>query len=216
MRDMKRVLWALEALNRLRDTLQQALDTADEAAETLCRQIHSVSRDIRRMAFIHFDLMQRDADIRPPHPQCPGRRSEALEHICQDYLEEFDKKRSILRTAFAEIGRKIELNCRYRDEMFNLLSLEDNRAAFQQNSYIQRLTVLTIVYLPVSLTTVGTLRRNVTVNCIYRLLTEMCPGHLCHPRRRRRRHGRGAVALRRPLVHGHHNDSPDGDRDLCT
>ena len=38
--------------------------------------------------------------------------------------------------------------------MFNLISLQDTHEAYNQNSYIQRLTIVTILYLPVSLTTV--------------------------------------------------------------
>ncbi|RYO92591.1 hypothetical protein DL764_008113 [Monosporascus ibericus] len=79
--------WSLESLNRIRDTLDDSMKIIDQAS---------------------FELMEQ---IR----EGPGKRSELLEKMCQEYLEDFERRAAELNAVSVYLGSKIELNTRYKD-----------------------------------------------------------------------------------------------------
>ncbi|XXG96150.1 hypothetical protein Hte_002429 [Hypoxylon texense] len=118
-------LWSLESMFKLHNSLESSMRCIEEASVELRSQIH----------------------------YGPGRRSECLERICQESLELFDRNLDKLVVLNAELNQKIELNNRYKDSLSTILSLEDSRNSIRQNSTIQKLTYLTIGYLPIGLIT---------------------------------------------------------------
>ncbi|KAI0120850.1 hypothetical protein F4776DRAFT_229529 [Hypoxylon sp. NC0597] len=88
--------------------------------------------------------------------------------MCQHSLSDFDRKLTQLIVLSDELNQKIKLNSRYKDsvrsspptccitvliqvKLSTVLSLEDSRNSIRQNSTIQKLTYLTIGYLPLGL-----------------------------------------------------------------
>ncbi|KAI0003932.1 hypothetical protein F4779DRAFT_601025 [Xylariaceae sp. FL0662B] len=118
-------LWSLESLFKLQNSLAMSMRCIDEASSELQTQIN----------------------------HGPGKRGETLERMCQESLEDFERMSSQLVVLNAELDRKIRLNSRYKDSLSNILSLQDSRNSIRQNSTIQRLTYLTIGYLPIGLAT---------------------------------------------------------------
>ncbi|KAI3318914.1 hypothetical protein HD806DRAFT_510372 [Xylariaceae sp. AK1471] len=116
-------LWSLESFHNLKNSLETAVKCVNEAKREMKAQIDKGS------------------------PQ----RSEPLQRLCQDYLEGFESKLVALEAVNIRLGRKIDLNSRYKDSMSAVLSLRDNRNSFKQNNTIQVLTYITILYLPVGL-----------------------------------------------------------------
>lgn len=130
---LKLGLFCLEALFKLRNTLAGSMTRIEDARTTLLAQI---------------------ADG-------PGRRSVPLERICNEYLEHLDRSLAELGAIATRLERKVELNSRYRDSLSTILALRDSQNSIQQNTMsihqnrtIERLTLLTIGYLPLSLTAV--------------------------------------------------------------
>ncbi|KAF7506295.1 hypothetical protein GJ744_011868 [Endocarpon pusillum] len=122
-RRFKLGLWSLDSLYRLQKSLKASVDSLLEAKEELMQQINDG----------------------------PGKRSELLQRMCQEYLGEFESNLLGLTRVNTEWERKIELHSRYNDALSAVLGLRDSRASLQQNSTIQKLTYLTIVYLPIGL-----------------------------------------------------------------
>ncbi|KAI1080457.1 hypothetical protein F5B20DRAFT_539294 [Whalleya microplaca] len=118
-------LWSLESLLKLQNNLSTSMRCIKEASTEMRAQI------------LHG----------------PGKRGETLEMMCQESLEDFERKLGQLIVFEAELNRKIELNSRFKDSLSNVLSLQDSRNSIRQNSTIQRLTYFTIGYLPVGLAT---------------------------------------------------------------
>ncbi|ERF69363.1 hypothetical protein EPUS_09270 [Endocarpon pusillum Z07020] len=116
-------LWSLDSLYRLQKSLKASVDSVLEAKEELMQQINDG----------------------------PGKRSGLLERICQEYLGTFESNLLSLTIVKTDLERKIELHSRYKDALSAVLGLRDSRASLQQNSTIQKLTYLTIVYLPIGL-----------------------------------------------------------------
>jgi len=123
-------LWSLEALYKLQHSLKASVDSVMEAREKLVAQIIDG----------------------------PGNRSVALERMCQKYLGEFDSCLVQLTAVNARLERKIELNKRHKEAFSAVLAMRDSRASLHlnrislsQSSTIQRLTYLTIAYLPMGL-----------------------------------------------------------------
>jgi hypothetical protein len=103
--------------------------------------------------------------------------------MCQEYLEAFERNLSELTAINVKLERKVELNTRYKDALFVLLALQDSRNAvkqskisnkqnslalqlntisnqqnqtsIKQNKTLEKLTYLTIGYLPIGLTAVS-------------------------------------------------------------
>ncbi|KAI2618571.1 hypothetical protein GGS26DRAFT_381178 [Hypomontagnella submonticulosa] len=73
--------------------------------------------------------------------------------MCQHSLANFERKMGQLVVLNEELNQKIKLNGRYKDSLSTILSLEDSRNSVRQNSTIQKLTYLTIGYLPIGLMT---------------------------------------------------------------
>ena len=107
---MKQVLWALEALSRMRDALGKSLSTVDEAVAVLEAQVEEV-RSSRPHSGQNLSTCQVNLD------QGPGKRSKTLERMCIDCIDQFGKKLGILRKTFAEVEHRIELIGRYRDSV---------------------------------------------------------------------------------------------------
>ncbi|KAL2067648.1 hypothetical protein VTL71DRAFT_15744 [Oculimacula yallundae] len=116
-------LWSLESLYKLRNTLAGSLTTIREAKSVLLTQI----------------------------TKGPGKRSPALESQCRHYIDFFERSLDQVSALYIKVDRKTELGSRYRDSLSTLLSLNDSRSALQQSTTIQKLTYLTIAYLPVGL-----------------------------------------------------------------
>ncbi|KAF2105395.1 hypothetical protein BDV96DRAFT_592589 [Lophiotrema nucula] len=136
---------------RLRSTLKESIASIKEARELLNTQI-------------------KDG---------PGARSEPLEGKCQYHLETFENKVAGLVSVATKLEEYIELNARYKEAFEAVLTLDDSRASLQQsetslkqsetsieqnkislrqndlsleqNVTIQKLTYLTIGYLPMGL-----------------------------------------------------------------
>lgn len=149
---LKLGLWCLESLYKLRNTLVGSMARIQEAKDALLIQIQDG----------------------------PGKRSESLERMCQEYLDLFDRSLAELAAINSKLERKVELNTRYRDSLSSVFTLIDSRASIAQNNRsieqndrsieqnnrsikqnalsirqnrtIERLTFLTIGYLPLSLT----------------------------------------------------------------
>ncbi|PVH73146.1 hypothetical protein DL98DRAFT_659605 [Cadophora sp. DSE1049] len=131
IRNLQLALWILESLYKLRNTLEGSLATIDEAKAVLLAQIH----------------------------KGPGKRSAELESFCQSSIESFERNVCLLSALHIKIKRKTELGGRYRDSLSIVLSLNDSRNSLllssisaDQSTTIQKLTYLTIAYLPVGLT----------------------------------------------------------------
>ncbi|KAI0453698.1 hypothetical protein F5B21DRAFT_504978 [Xylaria acuta] len=121
---LKLGLWSLESFHNLKNSLETAVMCVREAKRDMMAQIN----------------------------QGAGLRSKPLQRMCQEYLEGFESKMVALEAVNIRLGRKIDLNSRYKDSMAAVLSLRDNRNSFNQNNTIQVLTYMTILYLPVGLT----------------------------------------------------------------
>ncbi|GAP93397.1 putative magnesium transport protein [Rosellinia necatrix] len=121
---LKLGLWSLESFHNLKNSLETAVKCVREAKRDMLAQIDQ------------------------------GRtlRSDALQRMCQEYLEGFESRMVALEAVNIRLGRKIDLNSRYKDSMADVLSLRDNRNSFNQNNTIQVLTYMTILYLPAGLT----------------------------------------------------------------
>ncbi|KAH7378145.1 hypothetical protein BKA64DRAFT_250577 [Cadophora sp. MPI-SDFR-AT-0126] len=131
--NLQLALWILESLFKLRNTLAGSLSTINEAKTVLLAQIQ----------------------------EGPGKRSPALESFCKSSIESFERNVCLLSALYIKIERKTELGGRYRDSLSTVLSLNDSRnslrqstISLQQSTTIQKLTYLTIAYLPVGLTAV--------------------------------------------------------------
>ncbi|KAI0382257.1 hypothetical protein F5Y04DRAFT_51599 [Hypomontagnella monticulosa] len=122
---LKLGLWSLESLYKLHNSLVMSLRCIEEASTELSAQIK----------------------------QGPGKRGEVLERMCQHSLANFERKMGQLKVLNEELNQKIKLNSRYKDSLSTILSLEDSRNSVRQNSTIQKLTYLTIGYLPIGLMT---------------------------------------------------------------
>ncbi|KAE9364857.1 hypothetical protein N431DRAFT_474422 [Stipitochalara longipes BDJ] len=123
-------LWSLEALYKLQNSLKASVDSLLDAKEKLGAQI-------------------KDG---------PGTRSLTLERMCQERLGEFESSLVQLTAVNARLERRIELNTRYKESFSAVLTMRDSRASLRQNNIslsqnetIQRLTYLTIAYLPIAL-----------------------------------------------------------------
>ncbi|KAK0101193.1 hypothetical protein ONS96_006414 [Cadophora gregata f. sp. sojae] len=129
--NLQLALWILESLYKLRNTLEGSLVTINEARVALVAQIL----------------------------EGPGKRSPELESFCQSSIESFERNVCLLSALHIKIKRKTELGGRYRDSLSIVLSLNDSRnslkqsmTSLKQSTTIQKLTYLTIAYLPVGLT----------------------------------------------------------------
>ncbi|PMD50945.1 uncharacterized protein K444DRAFT_221860 [Hyaloscypha bicolor E] len=81
----------------------------------------------------------------------PGQRSVRLEGMCQDYLSKFEDSLVQLTAVSVQLDRRIELNTRNKDATSDILTMRDSRTGISQNGTVQRLTYLTIGYLPIAL-----------------------------------------------------------------
>ncbi|KAI2472956.1 hypothetical protein F4781DRAFT_382422, partial [Annulohypoxylon bovei var. microspora] len=120
---LKLGLWSLESLFKLHNSLVTSMKCIEEASTELRVQIS----------------------------YGPGKRGEMLEKICQHSLGDFERKLNKLIVLNDELDQKIRLNSRYKDSLSTVLSLEDSRNSIRQNGTIQKLTYLTIGYLPMGL-----------------------------------------------------------------
>ncbi|KAF2471305.1 uncharacterized protein BDR25DRAFT_368108 [Lindgomyces ingoldianus] len=123
-------LWSLESLYKLQYSLRESLESVTSAKEQLMVQIK----------------------------YGPGTRSEPLERMCQESIDIFESCLLELTSVAADLERDIELNSRYKDAFEAVLALTDSRTSLSQNDIslnqnrtIQRLTYLTIGYLPLGL-----------------------------------------------------------------
>ena len=97
----------------------------------------------------------------------PGRRSVALERMCQEYLEHLERSMAELNAISHRLDRKVELNSRYRDSLSTVLALRDSQNSIRQNRTIERLTLLTIGYLPLTLTAVSPAPTSLSSSCTH-------------------------------------------------
>ncbi|OTA62227.1 hypothetical protein K449DRAFT_49587 [Hypoxylon sp. EC38] len=145
---LKLGLWSLESLFKLHNSLVTSMRCIEEASTELRAQID----------------------------YGPGKRGERLERMFQHSLGDFDRKLTQLIVLSDELNQKIKLNSRYKDsvssslpkwcitvltqdKLSTVLSLEDSRNSIRQNSTIQKLTYLTIGYLPLGLISVRLAQR---------------------------------------------------------
>ncbi|KAI0113423.1 hypothetical protein F4814DRAFT_460539 [Daldinia grandis] len=122
---LKLSLWSLESLIELRNSLTDSVRTIKEAAAEMRNQIN----------------------------KGPGKRGEVLEKMCQDSLGDFARNLGQLVALNARFNQIVDLNSRYKDYLSTIWSLQDSRNSIYQNSIIQKLTYLTIGYLPLGLMT---------------------------------------------------------------
>jgi len=116
-------VWSLDALYKLQNSLNATVSSLLRAKEELTAQIIDG----------------------------PGKRSVKLERMCQEYLGAFENNLVQLTAVNIKLDRRIELNTRNKDATSAVLTMRDSRTAISQNSTIQKLTYLTIGYLPVAL-----------------------------------------------------------------
>lgn len=90
-----------------------------------------------------------------------GKRGEVLEKMCQDSLGDFARNLGQLVALNARFNQIVDLNSRYKDYLSTIWSLQDSRNSIYQNTTIQKLTYLTIGYLPLGLITVISLQQYV-------------------------------------------------------
>ncbi|KLU80931.1 hypothetical protein MAPG_00027 [Magnaporthiopsis poae ATCC 64411] len=116
-------LWSVTSLNKIQSSLQESLNCIQEAKDVLTAQI-------------------KDG---------PGTRSQALEGMCQKYLSRFEGSLLQLKSVHARVCGSKELSDWTKDSFSSVLSLDYSDSADQQNRTIQKLTYLTIGYLPLGL-----------------------------------------------------------------
>ncbi|PVH93772.1 hypothetical protein DM02DRAFT_676624 [Periconia macrospinosa] len=121
------VIWSLESLYKLQRSLEQSLKSITEAKDEMLAQI-------------------KDGSI---------ARGDSLEAICQEHIDSFESRYSRLCAEAIALDRVIELNARYKDASEAILNLTGNRTSLRQNRTIERLTYLTIMYLPMGLMAVS-------------------------------------------------------------
>ncbi|KAI1641886.1 uncharacterized protein F4817DRAFT_321380 [Daldinia loculata] len=73
--------------------------------------------------------------------------------MCQDSLGDFARNLGQLVALNARFNQIVDLNSRYKDYLSTIWSLQDSRNSIYQNTTIQKLTYLTIGYLPLGLIT---------------------------------------------------------------
>ncbi|KAF2257608.1 hypothetical protein CC78DRAFT_206512 [Lojkania enalia] len=116
-------LWALESLFRLQKSLRVTVASIRDARDELEAQIN----------------------------EGPGTRGEALEALCQHYVDTFESGFAALVWVDTKLDTDIALITRYKEGFNAVLTLNDSRESVKQNRTIQRLTYLTIGYLPMGL-----------------------------------------------------------------
>lgn len=115
--------WSSSALLKLQGTLNSIVVTMTEAKEYLMAQIQ----------------------------EGPGKCSLALEKICQEYLTEFESSLVQLDVVNSRLEQRMKLNKREEAIFETESEKRDRKLSLSQNATIERLTYLTIVYLPITL-----------------------------------------------------------------
>ncbi|KAH8898616.1 hypothetical protein GQ53DRAFT_877592 [Thozetella sp. PMI_491] len=118
-------LWSLEALSKIQNSLSESLESIRRARADLVEQIEEAGRTTKR--------------------------SDVLERMCQEYLGMFESSLADLTAENESLAHRISLSSRYKDALSALLTLRDSRTSIEQNGTVERLTYLTIAYLPITL-----------------------------------------------------------------
>ncbi|KAK3306496.1 uncharacterized protein B0T15DRAFT_142763 [Chaetomium strumarium] len=119
------VLWCLESSCKLSNSLDETANAVQQARQDLMVQI----------------------------AEGPGRRSPALENICQEQLAAFETKYLELMAAAVRLRSRVEVSKRQGEAASAILQLNNSHISINQSATIEKLTYLTIIYLPLGLVT---------------------------------------------------------------
>ncbi|KAI8634080.1 hypothetical protein F5Y19DRAFT_487609 [Xylariaceae sp. FL1651] len=124
------ILWSLDSLYKFQNSLKTSFNKIFDAKRELCGQINEQA----------------------------GSRSESLQGMCQEYVAKFESSVVELTQVNEYLESNIALTVRFRDALSGTLALRDSRVGLEQNetsiaqnSAVQKLTYLTIGYLPIGL-----------------------------------------------------------------
>ncbi|KAH8901092.1 hypothetical protein GQ53DRAFT_814577 [Thozetella sp. PMI_491] len=132
-------LWSLDALYKLQSSLQASVNSITEAKAVLTEQIK----------------------------QGPGKRNLHLERMCQEYLGNFESSYVQFAAMNVNLTQRIDMTARFKEGFSAILAMRDTRTSIKQtelsndqndisisqNDTVERLTYLTIAYLPITLVT---------------------------------------------------------------
>ncbi|KXX80757.1 hypothetical protein MMYC01_203952 [Madurella mycetomatis] len=141
------VLWCLESLHKLNNSLAETVKAIREAKTDLVTQITEVSSPLTCPPYEAPLLTQFSL------AEGPGKRSPALEHMCKEHIGAFETKVLEVMAAAARLESRVKVNQRHGEAASAILQLNYSNNSFEQNRTIEKLTYLTIIYLPVSLVT---------------------------------------------------------------